>query len=102
MRGYNFLVGYIRSFSVICYIYYLEIMIKFVQDRRENKIVLVYTVIFLLSNDSLKEALENNIKLKTSFLTSIDKILNMAKISNELKDEIRKKGKQLPFIDYKF
>ena len=88
--------------DIICYIYYLEIMIKFVQDRRENKIVLVYTVIFLLSNDSLKEALENNIKLKTSFLTSIDKILNMAKISNELKDEIRKKGKQLPFIDYKF
>ena len=88
--------------DIICYIYYLEIMIKFVQDRRENKIVLVYTVMFLLSNDSLKEALENNIKLKTSFLTSIDKILNMAKISNELKDEIRKKGKQLPFIDYKF
>ena len=88
--------------DVLCYILYLEIMIKFVQDRRENKIVLVYTVIFILSSNSLKQALDSHIKAKTSFLASIDKILNMTKISNEMKDEIRKKGKQLPFIDYEF
>ena len=88
--------------DVTCYIFYLEIMIKFVQDRRENKIVLAHTVIFLLAKKALKEVLESNIKAKTSFLTSVDKILNMTKISNELKAEIRKKGKQLPFIDYEF
>ena len=88
--------------DVTCYIFYLEIMIKFVQDRRENKVVLVYTVIFLLANKSLKEVLDSDVKAKTSFFTSIDKVLNMTKISKELKDEIRKKGRKLPFIDYKF
>ena len=77
-------------------------MVNFVQDRRENKVVLVYTVIFLLANKSLKEVLDSDVKAKTSFFTSIDKVLNMTKISKELKDEIRKKGRKLPFIDYKF
>ena len=77
-------------------------MVNFVQDRRENKLVLVYTVIYILTNKYLKRALNSNIKAKTSFITSVDKILSMSKISDELKNEIRNKGSQLKFINYEF
>ena len=88
--------------DLICYIFYLDIMVNFVQDRRENKLVLVYTVIYILTNKYLKRALNSNIKAKTSFITSVDKILSMSKISDELKNEIRNKGSQLKFINYEF
>ena len=92
----------IKVHDLICYIFYLEIMISFVQDRKENKIVLVNMVLNILSKNLLKKALNSNKKVKASFISSVDKVLKMTNISDKLKGEIRKIGNQLKFIDYTF
>ena len=83
-------------------IYYLDIMIDFVQDRVENKKVLVNLILHLFDRKSFKKALKTSEDLYKLFISCLDKVLKMTKISNKLKDEIRKKGKTLKFIDYKF
>ena len=87
---------------VIYHIYVLDVMLDFVQDRAENKRVLVNLVLFILSRKYLKQALKISKDIYNLFISCLDKILKMSKISEDLKDEIRKKGKQLKFINYHF
>ena len=76
------------------HIYLLDVAVDFVKDTFENKKILVHFVMYLLYSKSLKNTLKNDI-YKNLFFKSVNKVLNMDKISNELKDEIRKKGKEL-------
>ena len=81
-------------------IFYLDVMLDFVQDRIENKKILGVFVLYLLTRNELKQALEKNKDANNLFITCVDKILKMEKISDVFKNEIRKKGKQLEFINY--
>ena len=91
-----------RIKDLIYHIYYLDIMLDFVQDRVENKKILGVFVLYLLSRNVLKQALKLNPDIHNKFITCIDKILKMEKISNNFKIEIRQKGKKLDFINYPF
>ena len=53
-------------------------------------------------NNSLERTLKKSKDIYKLFISSIDKVLKMTKISDRLKSGIRKKGKQLKFIDYPF
>ena len=77
-------------------------IIEFSQNRIANKIILVHFLMSLLRRESLKKAINVNNDIKTIFISCIDRVLKEEKISNELKNEIRKKGKQLKFIKYHF
>ena len=84
-------------------IYYIDVVIDFVQDTIENKIILVNLIMNLFrKKNSLERTLKKNKDAYNLFISSIDKVLKMTKISDRLKSEIRKKGKQLKFIDYPF
>ena len=76
------------------HIYLLDAAIDFVKDTVENKRILVNFAMYLLSSKSLIETL-NNDTFKTIFFSSINKVLKMNRISDMLKNEIRKKGKKL-------
>ena len=56
----------------------------------------------LFSKKSLEITLKKYINVYNLFISSIDKVLKMSQISEELKNEIRNKGKQLKFINYSF
>ena len=88
--------------NVINYIYLLEAMLIFVQDKIENKKILVNFTLFILSKKQLKKALSTSKDINNLFISCVDKVLKLSKISDELKKEIRKKGRQLKFIDYPF
>ena len=90
-----------RSQSDIYHIYYLDVMLDFVQDTIYNKKILVNLLMFILYRDSLKNTLKNG-TIKKIFINCLDKILKMDKISDEFKKEIRARGKLLKFIDYDF
>ena len=84
-------------------IYFLDIMIDFVQDRVENKRVLINTIMTLFRRKkSFEKAIKTSKKIYKLFISCLDKVLKMTNISDKLKNEIRKKGKELEFIDYKF
>jgi len=83
------------------YLYLLDQLIDFTLDIPKNKKVLVNFIIFIFQNKYLKDLLhfENDNKL---FNSCIDRIFNCKYISDELKKEVRKRGKKLSFIKYKF
>ena len=83
-------------------IYYIDVVIDFVQDTIENKIILVSLILNLFRKNSLKRTLKKYKNVYNLFISSIDKVLKMTNISDRLKNAIRKKGKQLKFIDYPF
>ena len=83
-------------------LYLLDAAIDFVIDNIENKKILVNLIYFLLSRNSLKDTLASSKEIKDLFISCLDKILKMKNISNENKNIIRKKGKNLSFIDYPF
>ena len=86
----------------LCQIYYIDVVIDFVQDTIENKMILVNLILNLFRKNSLERTLKKSKDIYNLFISSIDKVLKMTKISDRLKSEIRKKGKQLKFIDYPF
>ena len=83
------------------YLYLLDQLIDFTLDIPKNKKVLVNFIIFIFQNKYLKDLLhfENDNKL---FNSCLDRIFNCKYISDELKKEVRKRGKKLSFIKYKF
>ena len=83
------------------YLYLLDQLIDFTLDIPKNKKVLVNFIIFIFQNKYLKDLLdfENDNKL---FNSCLDRIFNCKYISDELKKEVRKRGKKLSFIQYKF
>ena len=89
------------TMSDIYHIQYLDVMIDFVRDTFNNKKILVNLLMYILNRYSLKNALKKE-EIKDIFIYDIDKILKMNKISEENKNEIRKKVKSLTFIEHSF
>ena len=83
-------------------IYYLDVMTLFVKNKIANKKILVHFLINLFEDNMLENDLMKNKQIKDLFISCIDKILKMDKISDEYKNEIRIKGGLLTFIDYDF
>ena len=83
------------------YLYLLDPLIDFSLDLPRNKKVLVNFIIFLFQKEYLKVLLDFEYDNKL-FNSCLDRILNCKYISDELKDEIRIRGKKLGFIKYKF
>ena len=82
-------------------LYVLDTLIDFSLDLTKNKKVLVHFIIFLFQREYLKGVVNNEYDYKI-LISCIDRILNCKYISDELKNEIRIRGKNLRFIKYKF
>ena len=84
------------------FIYIYDAMIDFSLNLANNKKVLVNYIIFILENKYLKNALTSNEYNNKLFISCLDRVFNCSLISDEYKDEIRKRVKNLDFIKYKF
>ena len=82
-------------------LYVLDALIDFSLDLPKNKKVLVNYIIILFKNEYLKDVLSGNYDNKL-FNSCLDRIFNCKYISDELKNEIRIRGKNLKFIKYNF
>ena len=82
-------------------LYVLDALIDFSLDLPKNKKVLVNYIIILFKNEYLKDVLSGNYDNKL-FNSCLDRIFNCKYISDELKNEIRIRGKNLKFINYNF
>ena len=82
-------------------LYVLDALIDFSLDLPKNKKVLVNYIIILFKNEYLKDVLSGNYDNKL-FNSCLDRIFNCKYISDELKNEIRIRGKNLTFIKYNF
>ena len=82
-------------------LYVLDALIDFSLDLPKNKKVLVNYIIILFKNKYLKDVLSGNYDNKL-FNSCLDRIFNCKYISDELKNEIRIRGKNLTFIKYNF
>ena len=82
-------------------LFILDSLIDFSLDLPKNKKVLVHFILFLFKRAYIQKVLsiENNNKV---FISCLDRILNSSYISDELKNEIRIRGKKLNFIKYNF
>ena len=80
----------------------LDVLIKMSQNTFRHKKILIGLLNYILKKELLKDALNTTEYNKNLFNSCLDRILNCKYISNEDKDEIRKKGKILSFIKYNF
>ena len=82
-------------------LFILDSLIDFSLDLPKNKKVLVHFILFLFKRAYIQKVLsiENNNKV---FISCLDRILNSSYISDELKNEIRIRGRKLNFIKYNF
>ena len=82
-------------------LFILDSLIDFSLDLPKNKKVLVHFILFLFKRAYIQKVLsiENNNKV---LISCLDRILNSSYISDELKNEIRIRGKKLNFIKYNF
>ena len=88
--------------TTVYHIYYIDVIIEFVQDTVANKKLLVNLMINLLNRQTLEKALNRSKDIYDVFISDIDRFLKMTKISNEYKNKIRKIGKKLKFFKYPF
>ena len=92
-----------KKFSVIKgYLYMLDPLIDFTLDSQRNKKVLVNFILSFFKFENLKSLLNNSEYDNSVFISCLDRILNCKYISDEDKNEIRKRGKMLKFIKYNF
>ena len=82
-------------------LYVLDALIDFSLDLPKNKKVLVNYIIFLFKKEYLKDVISHEYDNKL-FNSCLDRIFNCKYISDELKNEIRIRGKNLTFIKYNF
>ena len=83
-------------------IYLTDVIIDFSKDTYENKIVIAHFILGLMKHKKIKETLFLDNDYKDLFISCIDRALKNKYISDELKNEIRKEGKKLEFLDYNF
>ena len=83
-------------------IYVLDVVIDFTRETKKNKVLLVYLLTYLFNQNRMDKTLESNDYVYKLFISCLDRILNSKYISEEHKNEIRKRGRNLEFIDYKF
>ena len=83
-------------------IYVLDVVIDFTRETIENKKLLVYLIIYLFNQSRMEKTLESNEYIYKLFISCLDRILDSKYISDEYKNEIRKRGRDLEYIDYEF
>ena len=83
-------------------LYLTDVALDLTKDTVENKKILVHLILYLMSRKSLKYALNHSSYTKNLFKSCLDRIFNTTNISEEMLNEIRKRGKNLDFIDYPF
>ena len=79
-----------------------KFIIDFTLDSQRNKKVLVNFILSFFKFENLKSLLYNSEYDNSVFISCLDRILNCKYISDEDKNEIRKRGKMLKFIKYNF
>ena len=83
-------------------IYIFDAMIDFSLNLVNNKKVLINYILYILNNKYIKDAVYSNDYNYNLFISCLDRFFNCSHISNEYKDLVRKKGKNLHFLDYNF
>ena len=82
-------------------LYFTDVAIDFTQETRQNKLLLVYLIIFMIERPKLEKTLNNEYNKKL-FISCLDRILSSKLISDEHKKLIREKGKKLSYLKYPF
>jgi hypothetical protein len=93
---------YTDSEEDIYNLYLTDVALDLAKDTVENKKILVHLILYLMNRKSLKYSLNQNSHSKNLFKSCLDRIFNTTNISEEMLNEIRKRGKNLDFIDYPF
>ena len=84
------------------HLYILDPLIDFTLNSQRNKKVLVNYILYFMKFQNLKDFLNNNEYDNNIFISCLDRIFDCKYISDEDKNEIRKRGKMLDFIKYNF
>ena len=82
-------------------LYVLDSMIDFSFNLQKNKKVLIHYLLLIFQRESLKDVIINEYDNKL-LKSCLDRILNCKYISDDLKNEVRVRGKNLTYIKYKF
>ena len=82
-------------------LYVVDAAIDFTQDTIENKLLLVYMMIYMMNRPRLEKTLNDKYNRRL-FISCLDRILNSDYISDENKQLIRERGKELNYINYDF
>ena len=77
-------------------------MLDFSLNLPKNKKVLVNFILFILNDKYLKDAINSNEYNYNLFIPCLDRFFKCQYISDEFKNEVRKKGKFLKYIKYNF
>ena len=101
-KGSSSRIQFDKVLEVLNYLFVLDVLIDFSQELPKNKKILVNLVNWLMSKSLLKDGLNRNEYNYKTFISCLDRILNCKYISEELKNEVRIRGKKLDFIKYKF
>ena len=89
-----------KSESFICKLYLIDISIDFSKDTIKSKEVLVYLITFLMNHPAMKEVMTSSENHKKLFFSCMDRILNSKYISNEYKEELRKRVAKLDYLKH--
>ena len=84
------------------HLYILDPLIDLTLNSQRNKKVLVNYILYFMKFQNLKDFLNNNEYDNNIFISCLDRIFDCKYISDEHKNEIRKRGKMLDFIKYNF
>jgi len=87
-----------KSESFICKLYFIDISIEFSKDTVKSKEVLVYFITFLMNHPAMKEVMTSSEYHKKLFFSCMDRILNSKYISNEYKEELRRRLAKLDYL----
>ena len=91
-----------RITELINYLFVLDVLIEFSQELPKNKKILVNFVNRLLKSSRLKAGLNRSEYNYKTLISCLDRIFNCKYISDELKNEVRIRVKNLDFIKYNF
>ena len=83
-------------------LYMADVAIEFASYSQQNRKLLPYLIINVLNIKILEKILNQSDYNKKLLNSCLDRVLNSKFISDELKNEIRKIGKQKKFINYPF
>lgn len=81
-------------------IYLLDVFIEFSQDTFKHKKIIVKLIYFCLGNKALKTVFKKSKYCYNLFISCLDRTFNCKYISNEYKNEIRRRIKLLDFFNY--
>ena len=84
------------------HIYILDVVIEFAKNCKKNKTILINYIFLIFKSKYLSDAINSNEYNYKIFISCLDRILKCNYVSNEFKNEIRKRGKSLKYIKYNF